>query len=269
MLTAASVTDQAIYSLLILMGLIVCFWGYRLLRAWLFLAGFQIGFLLALWLIGLISASPVLILIGALLCGCVLAGVCGLLPKIGQALASAASLTLLVLITLVLVKASSTVQAVLLTLAVLIGGLLGFLTLKNWLIAVTAGNGAGLVVNSIYALIKAYPANETLTAYSQATTFQVVMLLVGLLVLATAGLFVQLKTKPKPALPADVNARQASAATAASAAAAPATAESQQGDPGVRPEDRPAAAPTASGAPDSPDGTAAPGGSPGKPTIRK
>jgi hypothetical protein len=254
MLTAVSATDQAIYSLLILIGLIVCFWGYRLLRAWLYLAGFQIGFLLALWLGGLLSAGPVVRLIGALLSGCVLACVCGLMPKIGRCLASAGSLAFLVLIILLVVRASDTLQAALLTAAAIAGGLLGFFTVQRWLVFVTSFSGACLVVNSLFALIRAYPANETITAYGQATTIQIILLILGLSVLAAASTIAQLRQIKLVELPQD--AKLASTKTSSAAAGqltemateapSPAAESSSPTTPRSPSDSRPAAPPSGS-----------------------
>lgn len=190
---AIAVTDQAIYVILLLVGLATCFWGYRVFRIWLFLAGLQAGFLLGLWLGGLVFNSQLIILIVAALLGLALALLSGLIIRIGGFLAGAGILVILAWSVLQIMQVSSSIRLYVLIGAVVLGGLLGVLSVKPFLILLTAINGAFLVTDSLFNLISRQPASQFLVIHNQLDTLTLVLLLVGTLVLATLGAIIQFR----------------------------------------------------------------------------
>jgi hypothetical protein len=193
-LTSITVTDQAIYAILLLIGLVICFFGYRIFRVFLFLAGLQVGFILGLWLGGMLFSSQLVVLIVAILAGIVLALISGILLKIGGFLAGAGVLAILAAFVLQLLKITdSNTRLIVFLVAAIIGGLLGVFAVKPFLILVTAVNGAYLVADSVLNLVGGYPASQYLQMHGQLSTLELVLLLAGVIILAILGAMVQFR----------------------------------------------------------------------------
>jgi len=185
MYLAISTADQAIYVVLGLIGLAICFFGYRLFRFWLMAAGLQAGFVLGLWLAGLIFRSEVLIIVVAILFGVLLAALSFALVRLGAFIAGAAALAMLAILVMRLLGIPVNLYVALG--AMLLGGLLAAFSLRPFLILATAVNGAYLVADSAANLIGGYPLGQYLQTHTQMKPGALALLVVGLSVLTVLG----------------------------------------------------------------------------------
>lgn len=198
MFQLVSLTDQAIYGVVVLLGLSACFFGYRLIRCWLALAGMQTGFYLGLWLGGMIFKSQIVTLILAILFGLFLAGLFAIFIKIGGFLAGAAATVLLAaLVIQALPFGSGTYIIYTLLGALLIGGVLGLLSVRPFLILATALNGAYLAADSIANLITGAPPAEYVELHRQLGGSSLILLLTGIAMLTILGAVVQFQMERK------------------------------------------------------------------------
>jgi hypothetical protein len=142
-------------ALAILLGLVVCFFGYRLLRFTLGLAGFGLGMFIGFAVVGLFHVtSPVFGWVIALACGILFALLATVAYKVGVFLLGAAAG---VLLSSLLLAATGWPYPILVRLASgLVVGLLTLL-LERTLVAVLAGfAGAWVAVAGVSALLNRY-----------------------------------------------------------------------------------------------------------------
>ncbi|HPJ02119.1 MAG TPA: DUF4203 domain-containing protein [Candidatus Limiplasma sp.] len=144
----------------ILIGLLMCFFGYRLFRVWLFVAGLFLGAYLGYYL-GRQIGGDVWPIVGAAVIGIALAALAYWLYKVGAVLIGAllgASLVLVVLNSL-------GVDPVWWTAAIgaVAGALIAGLFIKEFIIVGSALNGATMATVGVYALItgKDYLAEQS------------------------------------------------------------------------------------------------------------
>jgi hypothetical protein len=208
---AITSADQAVYLVLGLLGLAVCFFGYRLFRFWLLVAGLQAGFILGLLLGSSVFRSEVMIMVVAILCGILAAGLSFTLVKVGAFIAGAATLAMLVILVMKLLGKPANVFVVFA--AVLLGGLLAIFAVRPFLILATAANGAYLVADSAANLIGGYPLSQYLQTHTQIKPGALALLLVGLVVLTVLGAAFQFREFRQRSR----SARQAAAVSAAAA----------------------------------------------------
>ena len=182
---AISVPDQAAYAVIGLLGLLICFFGYRLFRFWLLAAGLQAGFFLGLWLGNSILRSEVLIMVIAILCGILVAGLSYTLVKIGAFIAGAATLAMLAVLVMSLLGVPANIYVILAM--IILGGLLAIFSIRPFLILATAANGAYLVADSSANLIGGYPLSQYMQTHTQMKPGALALLIVGLVVLTILG----------------------------------------------------------------------------------
>ena len=144
----------------IIIGVLMCFFGYRLFRVWLCVAGLFLGVYLGYYL-GRQLGGDVWPIVGALVVGILLAAVAYWLYKLGAVLVGA-----LLGAGLVLVVANSFGAEPLWWVAVIgaaVGGLIAGLFIKEFIIAGSALNGATMVTVGAYALMtgKDYLAEQS------------------------------------------------------------------------------------------------------------
>lgn len=189
MITSMAIADQAIYGVLLILGLLVCFWGYRLFRFWLFVAGLQAGFFLGLSLGSTLLKNQVLILIVAILSALLIAGLSFALVRLGALFAGAAVVGLVFILLMQLFSVHYSPYV--LIAVMVIGGLLGVFSVKPFLVLATAVNGAWLAADSAANLISGHALNDYLTAHQAMKTGTLILLLAGIIVLAIFGTMVQ------------------------------------------------------------------------------
>lgn len=209
---AITSADQAVYLVLGLLGLAVCFFGYRLFRFWLLVAGLQAGFILGLLLGSAVFRSEVVVMVVAILCGILAAGLSFTLVKIGAFIAGAATLAMLAVLVMKLLGIPANIFVILA--AVILGGLLAVFSVRPFLILATAANGAYLVADSAANLIGGYPLSQYLQTHTQIKPGAMALLLVGLVVLTVLGAAFQFREYRQRSR----SAKQAAAVSAAAAA---------------------------------------------------
>jgi hypothetical protein len=181
--------ELVLYGLAGLLGLAACFFGYRLFRIWLALAGLQTGFYLGLWLGGLFLANDVLIIVLAVIAAVLMAGLFGLIFRAGAFLAGAGVLVLLAALVMQLLPFGTNLYVLLG--AVLVGGILGVLLVRPFLILATAVNGAFLVADSVANLLIGTPISQYVQLHQQLGSVRLILLLIGMVVLIILGAMVQ------------------------------------------------------------------------------
>lgn len=200
-----SLIDQAFFLVLGLLGLISCFFGFRLFRVWLALAGFQIGFFLCFSFGGQVF-NPTHLLIMAALCGVLLAGGLSIFSRVGGVFAGAGVMILLIDQLLRLIPIDlSTISLYIYITALLVGALLGFLRIRLFHILTTAFAGGWLVSFCVGGIVAVWPVGQAVAQYDRLQGGGQVLLLIGTIVLMIFGTLIQLalnrkalKVKPKP-----------------------------------------------------------------------
>lgn len=213
-----SLLNQAFFLVLGLLGLISCFFGFRVFRLWLALAGFQIGFFLCCSFGGTVF-NPTQLLIMAILCGILLAGGLSIFSRVGGVLAGAGVMALLVNQLLLLIPFNlSAITLYIYVAALLIGALLGLLRVRMFQIFSTAGAGGWLVSFCTGGIIAVWPVGQVVEHFRSLQGGGLILLLIGTLVLMICGTLVQLalkrkvrKVKAKPAAAATVTEPQSAA----------------------------------------------------------
>lgn len=221
--------DQVAYITVLLLGLAICFFGYRLLRFWLALAGLQTGFYLGLWLGGNVLDNKVLILVVAVLCGILLAGLFVLVIKAGGFLAGAGAMVLLAALAMRLLQLPPYWYVLLV--ALLIGGILGVLTVKPFLILATAFNGAWLAADSVAGLLGRSQIAQYIQTHSQIKGAALALLLIGVAVLMILGALWQFRMERKRGIRAKSAEATAAAARMPAAPLPPAAANDRHPQP--------------------------------------
>ncbi|MEA4890891.1 MAG: DUF4203 domain-containing protein [Clostridiaceae bacterium] len=217
-------TDQALYLLTLVLGLVVCFWGYRLFRFWLILAGLQTGFFFGFWLGDRYLDNTVLVLVIAGLCAVLIAALAYTLLKLGAFICGAAVCALLAALVMQLFLPAPYWPV--LAGAALIGGLLGLFSVKPFLILATAVNGAYLVADGVFNLLAGYPIGSYLATHEEIRTEHLILLLVGILLLTILGVLFQSRMDKRKSAKMKIQADSAkAAATPAMPAAAPEAAQ--------------------------------------------
>jgi hypothetical protein len=193
-----SMIDQAIFLVVALLGFAACFFGCRLLRLWLALAGLLTGFYLISRFGGQILADPVHRLIVAGLCGVVLAGLFSILVRVGGFLAGAGIMALLADQLLRLLPAGLNPIALYVFLAaMLLGGLLGILQVRAFLMPATAFAGGWLASFAIAGIILVQPVGQAIQLYDQLQGPRLILVLVSTGVLFILGTMVQVAMNRK------------------------------------------------------------------------
>ncbi len=193
MFPSVALPELILYGLAGLIGLAVCFFGYRLFRIWLALAGLQAGFYLGLRLGGILFARQVPIILTAVVGAILLAGLFGLIYRIGAFLAGAGVLVLLLALILQLMPLDSNVRLYALLAAALLGGILGVVLVRPFLILVTALNGAYLVADSVANLMIGTPIGQYVELHRTFGSVRLILLLTGILVLSILGCLAQFR----------------------------------------------------------------------------
>jgi hypothetical protein len=185
---------MAIAIVAIVVGILMCFFGYRLFRVWLAVAGLFMGAYLGYYLGGLLGGD-VWPIVGAAVVGVLLAVLAYWLYKIGAVLIGA-----LLGASLVLVVANSFgVDPLWWTAAIgaAAGGLIAGLFVKEFIIAGSSFNGATMLTVGVYALItgKDYLAEQS----RELLTFPwyVLVIVAAVTVIAAIGQFRYVKVDHK------------------------------------------------------------------------
>ncbi len=226
-------TDQALYLLTLVFGLVICFRGYRLFRFWLILAGLQTGFFFGFWLGGRYLDNTVLILVIAGLCAILIAALAYTLLKVGAFICGAAVCVLFAALVMQLFLPAPYWPV--LAGAALIGGLLGVFSVKPFLILVTAINGAYLTADSVFNLLAGYPIGRYLETHADIRTENLILLLVGILLLTILGVLFQSRMDKRKTAKMKIRAEAANTEAA--------KAETTPAKPEAKPEAKPASEP--------------------------
>ncbi len=183
--------------LLVVLGALVCFLGYRLLRVTLGLAGFAAGAFLGFLLAGrVIHASPVFVLVIAVVGGIVGAVLAAVLYKVGVFLLGATGGMFLAGVASMALSAHPNVLII--VAAGVVAGVVTLLVQKFLVSLLTALLGAGAVVAGAFQLAGRFDLQRAIEQWPAVPTGQYLWLALGSwLVLAVVGLAVQLRAGRK------------------------------------------------------------------------
>ncbi len=173
----------------IVIGMVMCFFGYRFFKIWLAAAGFLLGAYLGHYLGGLIGSGawPV---IGAIVVGILLAIISYLLYKIGAVLIGALLGAMLLLVALNALGIEPFWWAALI--GAVAGAIIAGVFLQTFIIIGSSYSGSQLTVVGVYALI----ANKDfLEMHNQQLLSFPWYILVAILALAVVAIVVQMKYK--------------------------------------------------------------------------
>ncbi|MEA5059841.1 hypothetical protein SDC9_89197 [bioreactor metagenome] len=136
--------------LAVVIGLLMCFFGYKLFRVWLAVAGLILGALLGHYLGGLIGGGSWPI-IGAIVIGVLLAILAYALYKLGAILVGALLAAMLLVTTLSVFGMEPIWWAALI--GAIIGGIVAGIFIKEFIIIGSSFQGSYMVIGGLYALI--------------------------------------------------------------------------------------------------------------------